>query len=1655
MIKFNKSITPPKELNYLVVDQQDNLHLAVPLISGSSIGLDNTCQTGRALKDFFDYKNDVKSVNYQLDAYKKYLHVQQSLLILHDEQDRESQSKIINKQITQIAELFDGLKLLKIKMKIDDYHPLIDTITQRLLKETNLLSASLRPFNLDLMGEPKSPSFSIDRKEEDEDIDSQSTYDVILINFQNQHCFAKALMEKLRDFSFKSDYFIFNDTRANLFKISFDEGDNQIKFNTTIEALAIDNDFKSEHLTSADIDDIKFDDNSKEFCKHNLHKINFILDIIFTKLQLSLSQNKIVSADESEKIINELKSNKTSLKDIIQAVAAYGVIDNKTDVESFFEPILSSAKDKITAPNPLYSQDVALLYSEKKDIDSKMELSIKFQFFLAQINIYLINAAKFEAAKETNFGKILDGTKSLQDLFIAIISEENFKKSNAEEEIFKFFENNFTSFNLAPQLATNVFKFSDDEKKTIIKSFVDEFNTVKDSAHFDNFWFLRPKKDGQAFSYGGNICVDFNSLAAIHLDAFRALYYNNSHAQWLTCKADEIEPDNIKKSTDLITVDANNLWNIVKKELDKKTKDSFKYVLALLKLKDDDDRYFFETKNNELQEIYRNSPSIKKALILLANQEFQLDYKLLDKFLEIVDPALKQIILTKDQLRALYTTFAADEKPEIYETGDLNINNTITKLKPIKGFETPDDIKKILNNLLDSQYFQHHKIKNPKPTSLPRHQAWKYCPENPPIRAINNISITINSSSSAYISVDKDQHKQLKDFLDHILYTNSEKLYIPNNITIGGHTRNASRKIFEYCSTINPQWDQEFREAYEKNPPADIPLNDDSSKLQKYKMKKALELCGIDIPRVEDIGFSGNNGYVIKFQYNGQIKKIEEIIYPDFCLTKEASKLLYDLVENICSPVIVNEIKEKPDYKNKTKLRLVLKALGINYFGLLEYNHESDIFKIKVDPEFEKFFTTLNSANDAETIKSEYKKLIPCLVGLQEKLLFSELKSEEFTESELKAIGDIEKIKIKPAIEIQKLAACKYESSLPKQSKEARIRIYCPDRILEAFQEILKGKKEILGSIIKNPYDDTEIKIPQDSKDLTAYHLHILARNEPYNIDGIMNVNLYDGLLDANEIAKLRCLVKATNLVSVANAKSYGGYPRGTPICKLTEPEKVIIIDQSGMQWQGDHRNSGGLFFYPDNQNENNLSGGNYDKYKKWQEDMFEVMYQRQRPKKIGANSMDVIWKGVKGKIDLDQLAFGIKEEFLQAFSSAINSSDLLVEDEKIYFKFLKAGMGFFAEGIGAQSEDTQNSINIRKARLEGIRDALKELKARIPKATSPDEKGKIFKKVEVVELPFSNVDGNENLRNEIRNLVESLGLKYQDPTQDDAIKRNLENSKHIIATTNTGDPHAFAGNEGNYGSVDAAISSNLENSNCLNPLINPNFQTNTQEITIKSSQKAIIDFEETTKSSGDVNYKIFTPTLNFQGIKYQDERFSFISPNVNKTKDEVFNLITAGLTKAKEDLEREKTPIPAKFFLAVMQISSYNQGVGSMKELDLTDQLKELLGDSYEERYSKLAIKFSAQFQKKMTDELLTSRQLETSKLNPTAMRLFRASTDENIEKFFNVIATAEETKIFSELLQNNYKKLSALTPSKNHKIRLTSATGLLTKTIRQQANL
>ncbi len=1668
-MRFSKSLKPPALSNYLLVDKNHNLHLAIPLIGGAYIGTDNTCQTAKALKQFFGADpTHTNTATHQLNEYKKQLELQLFFYQLDPATLDENKRSIIQKQLKQIGLLLTGIENIKQKPDfqnvISGHFPTLGNLTQDFLKKTNLCSISLRPFALDTQGTPKYPLFSTNR-EQPSPYFGLSVADIpaVIRNFQTESL-AKSLAIKVKDFEYINEAnFITQANRSDLFKQYF-EAKSSIKYDNEISTITGNSstDYLNQILPP---NNSTLTPEIKTFLTTNRAKINFALDQIFTTLQQVLIEKRTISDQRAQEIINGLKT-KESLENIIKKTYdLLEVFSDQTQIEDFVSTILNEASNSIgtISSTPFYTDNISLTHTTEEDAKSKMMLSIKLQFFLAQINIFLHDnqLLKTEGGAIPDFGKILDENQDLRNKFIAIISEENFRAQTVEEEIFKFIQKYFGQFKinsngtlglLGGLLSSSTFKFSDPQKDKIKELFTRNFGLIKESPHYDNFWILSEKKDGKVFSKGGNICVDFQNLAS-HFSIQSCLIdpSNLDDYRPLTCQDNNIEPANIldDSADEFVEIADDVLWRKITEKLTELKRDSIQDALRFLKIKHED-KYFFEDKATELKTFLEDNPAIKKALLLLANQEFKEDKVLLDKFLETINPEQKQIILTKDELRALYTTFASDGFPTIYSTGKYKDTPEESYLddNPINGFEAPDDIKKILNKLFDTEYFGKHKTKNHDHYSTPlalirmariiEGFVIPQAPQNPPELDIDQLEIT-TSSFSAYISVGKAHHAQLDKFLKHIIKLNKNKLYIPSKITINGEEKNDSRKIYEEANKLNPGWDTGLSE-------------------QQLKLQRALHVCGIDLP-LDNIQFSGNNGYTIKFTSDNEARRIEEIIYPPAVLSKSSCALIYQLVNHLCSREISNQLNDLVNGDDFKKIKFALKALGINHFGNFNYNN-LDGYLIRVDPKIEKFFGQLSNiafncepnadyrtyqqeaiekfTSNQDPIKKGFEELTSLLIGFEEKCLFGEFDRAKFSATLITSQPLMPAEKKQEVIKICRLHSCKYQDALPQPSNEKNIRIYCPTRILSSFQELLRDKKEILGSKIKNPYDSTEIEIPQDSRDLTAYHLHILARNEKFNATGVMEVELYKGLLDPNEIAQLRCLVKATNLVSVAAAKSYGGYKNGrdeSTLVSLTTTQKVIIIDQSGLQWQGDHRNTGGLFFYPTNKNDPNLSGGNDGtKFSEWQESMYEAMYQRKRPQNSGTKFMGVCWNNVEGKIDLDQLAFGIKEEFLQAFASAVNSSDLIDDDGKIYFKFLKAGMGFFAEGIGARFETSEESKKIREARLEGIIMALEELKARIPKGEKTQDAEeitkKIFKKVEVIEFPFSADDGDQNLRNKIEKLVKSLGLKYENPTNNDALQRHDIYQNYIIATTNTGDPHALAGNEGDYGSVDAAISCNLENPNCLNPLINQNFKT--QEA-IKSSQEVDIkEFkEEEIVMTDNIKLKKFTPTLNFQGIKYQDDRFSFASSVTTKDAGSISSEITAGLISAKDSLADNEN-IPAEFFLAVMQISSYNQGIGSMDHDKLEEQLSRLLGNKFQDNYPDLAKQFSAEFQKKMVESnILTGRQQSNTEINSTGMRLFRASNDQNIKNFFENIAP-EKKENFSELLQKNYQRLSEFEPSK-----------------------
>ena len=410
--------------------------------------------------------------------------------------------------------------------------------------------------------------------------------------------------------------------------------------------------------------------------------------------------------------------------------------------------------------------------------------------------------------------------------------------------------------------------------------------------------------------------------------------------------------------------------------------------------------------------------------------------------------------------------------------------------------------------------------------------------------------------------------------------------------------------------------------------------------------------------------------------------------------------------------------------------------------------------------------------------------------------------------------------------------------NLRPDSQAERVQLNCPESILREFQNLLKDTR-ILGCTYINPYTRERDSIPSDVNQLTSMHLQILARNERINVDGTMKTRLYQGLLSEDQVSRLRCLVKGSNVAGLVYANRMGGY-RGKRVA-FPQPVKTIVIDQAGLQWQSDFRNTGGMHFYPENDKDPLLPLN----YAGWQHQMFQAMYGKTRSIKPSEKTMDVVWNGLRGKLDLNLVSNALAVEFSQALDAAVNQGNLeLKPDDVINFKFMRAGMGFFASGLKG------NLHELRVARLEGIQLALQRI-ADLPQL----ERQSVLGKVGRIVLPHSNdAPHTDTVLAKIQTLVEELGLVWGGVPEEDPF---LVVDGYVNATTNCADPHAMIGNEGGHSSVDASIScnANLNNHNATyNNAMQPRMAPCVNFFMDTSSTRSLPDLTEKPSNKGTRN---------------------------------------------------------------------------------------------------------------------------------------------------------------------------------------------------------
>ncbi|KAJ6638330.1 hypothetical protein Bhyg_11065 [Pseudolycoriella hygida] len=339
----------------------------------------------------------------------------------------------------------------------------------------------------------------------------------------------------------------------------------------------------------------------------------------------------------------------------------------------------------------------------------------------------------------------------------------------------------------------------------------------------------------------------------------------------------------------------------------------------------------------------------------------------------------------------------------------------------------------------------------------------------------------------------------------------------------------------------------------------------------------------------------------------------------------------------------------------------------------------------------------------------------------------------------------------------------------------------------------------------------------QLSSPLTLLELQKTARNEQSNTSGRIELSNYHPALEdkLDEIISLKDLGRQTIIVGKDTTTHYGGFRMNLQ----DQPNvPVYVVDLAGLQFQQPY-NSGRLVL---------ITFGNTGK-RTLDDLIFENVvgetkhtYEEASTKADQGDSRFIavqssLWRR---KVYFDSYAYRkfVANDVLLTGRALVDTVEKHSPDDRLNFKFLKYGSGFFAHDFGHV---------VNELILSGVVDGLEIL-------FRDDRVASVIKHL---EFPFYEKDDDSMQRLQL--LKDKYGVDNSF-SQDDALKETKAGL--ITATTNCADSMAVIGNEMRYGSVDAAIAENLESKgNTFCPILNPEMQVKLIDI-----RQRLIEDQET-----------------------------------------------------------------------------------------------------------------------------------------------------------------------------------------------------------------
>ncbi|KTD53609.1 protein SidC, interaptin [Legionella santicrucis] len=479
-IKFKE----PERCDYVYIDENNKVHLILPLVGGERIGLDNTCQAGVELKTFFHGSKHGSTIKYSaqhhLEEYAKSLEAdiqaikkQKAIspLAFEDQlkikQERLIQVKEYIKLITVLKKDYDkdkGIDMLKILNNGDNRYPALPPKVSALLKSaTNGFGVRLSPFETDPLTRFNDPLFSIKRNTS---------------KYRTQDGKVGEVKEGL-GYRLRSTFYDESTKTAS-----------PIQAPKTLKQSVVE-------AILAQVPKVS------KYLPEHLQELKEIIQKELAKIDKDISIGDNITADY---LIEDLM-----------------LVDEDSSVQDWIETIIdaSTASEFWTLKQ---SDSVSVFYDgegTKINNSNNDRMSVKVQFLLAEANIY----CKINKLSDANFGDFFDKEPHATNI-AKNVKEGLGKGADIEAIIFNYINENHLQLGLKAPL-------TGPQQKEITKQFTENYNTIKDSPHFDEFFVADTSKKGALFNHQNRISLSFLDFFKLQTDGKHPLGVLEDHTQAL------------------------------------------------------------------------------------------------------------------------------------------------------------------------------------------------------------------------------------------------------------------------------------------------------------------------------------------------------------------------------------------------------------------------------------------------------------------------------------------------------------------------------------------------------------------------------------------------------------------------------------------------------------------------------------------------------------------------------------------------------------------------------------------------------------------------------------------------------------------------------------------------------------------------------------------------------------------------------------------------------------------------------------------------------------------------------------------------------------------------------------------------------------------